>query len=261
MMLNQSVPGRPVPAAVLPSPGPEAASNSTAASIHSVWVSGLSSEVISRITGGLLVSVIIVVFSAPPAAVIWRTPSLHRVSYYYVMVLCLLDCMLGAVSFTMVSTATVLGLLTGGIPRWTCTAFEAVINCCMNSASVVMLALGRDRYLSLKYALRYPLVATTASVWRFFKMAVLYGSVHGAMFVGARLYFSDLLEMQKSCGSLNWLMKPEYRVVAVITVFSNIFLDIGTIIYNAYVMCSAWKVRATAAKSCQHRGVQRRLSD
>ena len=220
----------------------EVASTSASAPVHWVWINSLTSSELSRMTGGVIVSVIIMTFSAPPAAVIWRTPSLHRVSYGYVMVLCLLDCLVGALSFTMVVTAAGLGLLVGGIPRWSCTLFEACINCCMNSVSVVMLALGRDRYLSIRYALLYPLEATAASVRRHLKMALLYGSVHGAMFVASRAYLSDMFETHLYCGALNWLSSPQYRAVAVITVFSNIFLDIGTMVYNVYVMYCAWKV-------------------
>ena len=230
------------PTTPAPPTAPPQIANMSAVPVYVIWASSLTSQDISRMIGAVVVSVIIIAFSAPPAAVIWRTPSLHRVSYYYVMILCLLDCLIGLLSGTMVSAAVVVSVLLGGVPAWYCTVFEAGINCCMNSVSVVMLALGRDRYLSIRYALRYPIVATTESVRRHLKMAALYGSVHGALVLAARAYFSDLRTMQPYCDALHWLVAPQYRVVAVVTVFSNIFLDIGTMSYNVYVMHCAWKV-------------------
>ncbi|XP_043204814.1 uncharacterized protein LOC122372035 [Amphibalanus amphitrite] len=207
------------------------------------WASSMERQEISRILSGLVLSVVIVAFSAPPAAVIWRTPSLHRVSYLYVMVLSLLDCLLGAFSLSMACAALLLGLLVGGIPCWLCVVLEAATNGCMNAVNVVMLALGRDRYLSLAHALSYPLLATSADVRRHVKMAAAYGALHAAIFIGARVYYGCVNAVQKSCLPLNWLLMPEYRFVAAFTVSFNIFLDVGTITYNGFVMYCAWKLR------------------
>ena len=215
------------------------------------WPGTLQRQEVSRVVGGSVVCIIVILFSAPPAAVIWRTPSLHRVSYLYVMVLSLLDCLVGVVSLIMAVSPIPFSSLIGGVPCWFCVLFEALTNGCMNAVNVVMLALGRDRYLSLAHALSYPLLATANDVKRHVKMAAAYGGLHAAIFIGARAYYGCVNGVQNSCLPLNWLLRPEYRVVAVVTVFSNIFLDGGTIAYNGCVMYWAWKVRQASGRMKQ----------
>ena len=193
----------------------------------------------------LLVSVSIVACSAPPAIAIWRTPSLHRPSYFYVMVLCLMDCVLGGSMFTMMVILTPFIPITGQVPDVGCIVLEVMANCTQNVINWMLLALSRDRYRSVRSPLRYRTTARSSHVWRQWAAAVTYGLVHGGVvWVVARLHFSGyrmLLNLAR-CDTFDWLLKPEYRPVAVIAVSSNVLIDFGTMIYNAMILHVANKV-------------------
>ncbi|KAF0308403.1 hypothetical protein FJT64_020384 [Amphibalanus amphitrite] len=87
---------------------------------------------VSNIIGSFFIAFAIVVTSAPTAAVIWRTASLHRTSYFYVLILCLLDGMLGGTIFVMTTAVVFSGMLSGGLPKLTETALLAAISVTFN---------------------------------------------------------------------------------------------------------------------------------
>lgn len=192
-----------------------------------------------RVLGGYLISLVILLCSALPAAAIWRSSHLHRSSYYYVMVLCLLDCGVGVAAFVMTSVNFAVNWLAGGVSAIGCCALVNMVNMSMNAMQLMMLALGRDRYLSVKYPLRYPLLVSPDAVWWHLKLAIAYGVLQGIAY--AIGYNYDLPD--SFCSGLKIMMSPQHRILALITVGSNVILDFGTIYYNAKVIHCAWKVR------------------
>ncbi|XP_037071673.1 uncharacterized protein LOC119093905 [Pollicipes pollicipes] len=161
------------------------------------------------------------------------------------MVLCLLDCVLGGSIFALVTVVLVLYIILGGVPAFVCCAFDVFMNGSMNAVNLLMLALSRDRYLSVSDPLKNSLRSTTSTVWRHLKISLVYGAAHGAVFTTARAYYSDLTATLQTCDTFDWLLKPEFRAVAVVTVASNIFLDAVTMVYNGKVLYHAWKLKKT----------------
>ncbi|KAF0292082.1 Chorion peroxidase [Amphibalanus amphitrite] len=230
----------PGTASPLTSPSPEAADISS--SLQWFGSSSLPPRAVSGLSGSLVTATIILVCSAPPAAVIWRRATLRRTFYLYVLTLCLLDCLFAAVVITSTVTAALLLALTGGVHSGLCLVFEVLLNGTMNAVSLMMLALARDRFLSVNNALTYPLMASAGTVWRHAKMAAAYGVMNGAMFVAARAYNDDLNKSQVFCSAFIWLLRPEYWLVAVLSAAGNIVLDLGTLVFNVRVIYCATKL-------------------
>ena len=122
------------------------------------WLCRLQSDDVFAIAGSFVIAIIIVVTSAPPAAVIWRTASLHRASYFYVLILCVLDCLLGVTIFVMTSLVVIGATMSGGVPKLVCIISEAASGAIMNAVNAMLLFLSRDRLLSVRHALTYPLM-------------------------------------------------------------------------------------------------------
>ena len=179
--------------------------------------------------------------SMPPAAAIWRNPQLHRTSYFYVMALCLLDCMLAcSIGAMMITIAVKLGL-----PDALCVVFEALLNATLHAINALMLALSRERWRSLQDPIGYRATARRSAVWRHVALALLYGlTLGGGLFVASRHFLgAGLRPNTPLCDTFEWLLDPLNRPVIFVSVGGNILVDFGTIVYNARIMHCAWKVR------------------
>ena len=206
-----------------------------------------------RFAFSIIIALCIVVFSSPPVIAIWRTPSLHRPSYFYVMALCLMDCLLGGGLFIMIVILTPFIPITGQMPDVGCVIHEVLVNCTLNVINALMLALSRDRYRSVRSPIRYRTTARSRTVWRHWAAAAVYGLVHGGLiWVVARLHFSgySMLLGLTRCDTFEWLLKPEYRPVAVIAVAGNVLVDFGTIAHNVMILRLAVEVSDSCALDC-----------
>lgn len=188
----------------------------------------------------------IIITSAVPAAAIWRTADFHKPSYYYLMVLCLIDT---AVGFNVLCYSIVILLLyvtVGGISVGACSMFELFMVFCMTANNLLMVLLSRDRCISVQKPLEYLMMVSKSTVWRHAGIVAGYGLLQTAIFALGRYFGGLSSNVHPHCRADNWILQPENWMVAVTFVLGNLQLDVCTAVYNMRTLFSAWKVSMNA---------------